>query len=72
MVYGDFKDSATKKASDNVLRNKAFNIVINPKFDGYQRGLATIVYKFVDKKSASLTDKSAKGKFFLDLKINLC
>ena len=33
-----------------VLRDKAFNIAINPKCDGYQRGLASMVYKFFDKK----------------------
>ena len=39
MAYGDFKDLAKRTASDNVLRNKAFNIANNPKYDGYQRGL---------------------------------
>ena len=34
-----------------VLRDKAFNIAKNPKYDGYQRGLASMVYKFFDKKS---------------------
>ena len=38
-------------ASDKVLRNNAFNIAKNPKYDGYQRGLASMVYKFFDKKS---------------------
>ena len=38
--------------SDKVLREKAFNITKNPKYDGYQRGLASMGYKFVDKKSA--------------------
>ena len=61
MAYGDFKDLAKRTASDKVLRDKAFNIVKNPKYDGYQRGLASMVYKFFDKKSASLEDKSAAG-----------
>ena len=39
----------------------AFNIGKNPKYDGYQRGLASMVYKFFDKKSASLTNKSVSG-----------
>ena len=52
MAYGDFKDLARRTASDKVLRDKAFNIAKNPKYDGYQRGLASMVYKF-DKKSAS-------------------
>ena len=51
MAYGHFKDLARRTASDNVLRDKAFNIAKNPKYDGYQRGLASMVYKFFDKKS---------------------
>ena len=52
MVYGDFKDLARRTASDKALRDKAFNIAKNPKYDGYQRQLAFMVYKFFDKKSA--------------------
>ena len=37
--------------SDKVLRDKAYNIASNPEYDGYQRGLASMVYKFFDKKS---------------------
>ena len=51
MAYGDFKDLAKRTASDKVLRDKAFNIAKNPKYDGYQRGLASMVYKFFDKKN---------------------
>ena len=51
MAYGDFKDLARRAASDKVLRDKTFNIAKNPKYDGYQRGLASMVYKFFDKKS---------------------
>ena len=51
MVYGDFKDLKRRTASDKILRDKAFNIAKNPKYDGYQRGLASMVYKFFDKKS---------------------
>ena len=51
MAYGDFKDLARRTTSDKVLRDKAFNIAKNPKYDGYQRGLASMVYKFFDKKS---------------------
>ena len=53
MAYEDFKYLAIGTASDKVLREKAFNIAKNPKYDGYQRGLASMVYKFFDKKSAS-------------------
>ena len=48
MVYGDFKDSNRRRATDKVLRDKAFNIVKNPKYDGYQRGHTSMVYKFFD------------------------
>ena len=51
MAYADFKDLERRTASDKVLRDKAFNIAKNPKYDGYQRGLASMVYKFFDKKS---------------------
>ena len=51
MAYGDFKDIARRTASDKVLRNEAFNIAKNPKYDGYQRGLSSMVYKFFDNKS---------------------
>ena len=52
MAYRDFKDLAKRTASDKILRDKAFDIAKNPKYDGYQRGLASMVYKFFDKKSA--------------------
>ena len=51
MVYGDFKDLKRRTGSDKVLKDKAFNIAKNPKYDGYQRGLASMVYNFFDKKS---------------------
>ena len=43
MAYGDFKDLARRTASDKVLRDKAFNIAKNSKYDGYQRRLASMV-----------------------------
>ena len=61
VAYRDFKDSARRTASDNVLRDKAFEIAKNSKYDGYQRSLASMIHKFFDKTSASLTDKYAKG-----------
>ena len=51
MPYGDFKDLTRKTAADKVLCEKAFNIAKNPKYDGYQRRLASTVYKFFDKES---------------------
>ena len=52
MAYGDFKDLAKRTASDKVLRDKAFKIASNPKYDGYQRGHISLVYNFFHKKSA--------------------
>ena len=49
MAYGDFKDLNRRTIADKVLRDKAFNIAKNTKYDGYQRGLASIVYKLFDK-----------------------
>ena len=43
---------ARRTASGKILRDKAFNITKNPKYDGYQRGLASIICKCFDKKSA--------------------
>ena len=51
MAYGDFKDLNRRTAPDKVLRDKAFNIAKDPKYDGYYRGLASMVYKFFDKKN---------------------
>ena len=50
MVYGDFKDLTRKTFSDKALRDKAFNIVKNPKYEGYQRDLASMIYNFFDRK----------------------
>ena len=47
MSYGDFKDLARRIASDKVLRNKAFNIEKTLKYDGYQRGFASMVNNFL-------------------------
>ena len=51
MAYGKTKDLAKRTQSDKVLKDKAFKIASDPKYDGYQRGLASMVYKFFDKKS---------------------
>ena len=58
MAYGNFKDLAKRKAADKVLRDKAFNIAKDPKYDGYQRGLASMVYKCFDKKTTGSGIKS--------------
>ena len=50
MAYNKFKDLEKRTQSDIVLKNKAFKIANNPKYNGYERGLASAVYKFFDKK----------------------
>ena len=70
MAYGAFKDLKRRKLSDKVLRHKAFNIVKNPKYDGYQRDIPSMVYTFFDKKSASLPDKSVSGSGLLIIGLN--
>ena len=50
MAYGDFKNSNRRTFGDKVLRDKAFNIVKDPKYDGYQRGLASMVLSFLIKR----------------------
>ena len=65
MAYGKSKDLTKRTQSDKVLIDKAFKIASDPKYNGYQRLLALLVYKFFDKKSsgsgadASLSNKSA-------------
>ena len=51
MAYGDFKDILRRTTSDKVLRDQAFNIAKNPRYDGYQKGLPSMFYRFFDKKS---------------------
>ena len=50
-AYADHKDLINRTEPDKVLRDKAYDIASNPEYDGYQRGLASMVYKFFDKKS---------------------
>ena len=51
-AYNKTKDLAKRNESDKVLGDKAFKIASNPKQDGYQRGLASMIYKSLDKKSS--------------------
>ena len=52
-AYADHEDLISKTKSDKALRNKAYDIASNPEYDGYQRGLASMVYKLFDKKSTA-------------------
>ena len=50
MAYVDFKDLNRRTFADKVLRDKAFNIANDPKYNGYQGGFASRIYNFFDKK----------------------
>ena len=50
-AYTDHKDLINRTEVDKVLRDKAYVIASNPEYDGYQRGLVSMVYKFFDRKS---------------------
>ena len=70
MAYGNFKDLAKRTASDKVLRDKAFKIAKNPKYDGYQRGLASMICKFSDKKSSGSDVTAIKPDYQLANKLH--
>ena len=52
MAYWDFKGLNRRTVSDKLLRDKAFNVVKNPKYDKYQVGLASMVNQFFNKKTS--------------------
>ena len=60
-AYADHKDLINRTEADKVLRDKAYDIASNPKYDGYQRGLASMVYNFFDKKSMGTGFKKLKN-----------
>ena len=65
-AYADHKDLINRTEADKVLRDKAYDIASNREYDGYQRGLASMVYKFFDKKSiGSGTTKSKDSSLML-------
>ena len=64
MGYGKLKDLAKRTWSDKFLRDKAFEVASNPKYDGYQRGLVLLLYKFSDKKSTA-SDVSTEPNYQL-------
>ena len=69
MAYGGIKDLTRRTASGKILRDKAFNIVKNPKYDGYQGGIASIAYNFFDKKTSDsrIKKKNISNQRALDL-----
>ena len=65
MAYGKYKDLTKRTQSDKVLRKKPFKIASNSKYDGYQRGLVSMVFKFFDKKSTDSGIKSMPNQLQL-------
>ena len=61
-AYSDSKDSAERRRSAKVLQDKGFAFANNPKYDGYQRGLASMVYKYFGKKSKGAGIKNDIGE----------
>ena len=62
MAYGDFKELKRRTQPDKLFKDKAFAIASNPKYDGYQRGLVSMVYEFFDKKSKGCGIKNKMKK----------
>ena len=58
MAYGDFKDLNRRTFADKVFCDKAFHIAKDGKYDGYQRSLVSMVYKFFDKKTSGSSNKN--------------
>ena len=68
-AYADHKNLINRTEADKVLRNKAYDIASNPEYNGYQRDLASMVYKFFDKKStAGPSSLECTGSGFKKLK----
>ena len=66
LTYVKYNYSAKRTVSDKVLRDKAFKIASNPKYSGYERGLALMVYKCFDKKSTDSDIKSKSNQQLVD------
>ena len=64
MAYVKYEDLTKRAQSDQVLRDKNFKIASNSKYDGHQRGLASMIYKFLDTQSSGSAIKSkVKSEF---------
>ena len=69
-AYADNKDLLNRTRADKILRDKAYDIASNPVYDGYQRGLASMVYKFFDKKTMG-SDRAEPSPLGRTAKLNL-
>ena len=65
-AYADHKDLINRTEADKCLRDKAYDIASNPEYDGYQRGLASTVYRFFDKKSTGSRIKKDSSLILAD------
>ena len=66
MAYGKYKELTKITQSDKALRNKAFKIASNPKYDEHRRGLASMIFKLFDKKSTGSGIKYVSNKKLVD------
>ena len=62
MAYGKYKNRTKRTQSDKVLKDKACEVASNPTYDRYQRGLASMVYKFLDKDTSGGANKKKLNK----------
>ena len=62
MAYWNFKNLNRRTVADNILLDKAFNSVKNPKYNGYQRGFLSMVYTFFDKKFMVIENENISSK----------
>ena len=60
-AYADNKDLLSRTRADKILRYKAYGIANNPQYDGYQRGLVSMVYKCFETKASSPDRKTVGG-----------
>ena len=66
-AYSDSKDLIKRTVADKILKNRAFNIAKDPKYGGYQRGLASMVYKFFDKNPQEVVQSTLILKLHLKI-----
>ena len=69
-AYSDSKDLTKRTVADKILKNKAFDIAKDPKYDGYQRGLASMVNNFLTQKSLCLIKNPYEVVQILHLKMS--
>ena len=67
MAYGKSKDLAKMTESDKVLKDKTFRISSDTKYDGYQKGLASMIYNFFAKKSSSGSGAATEPNYHLQM-----